>query len=79
MNAEQYQKLIEEAIAEDSARDAEIAKLRVVMTDLIPTVRAILEMISMMNDTDRVVMDAVSVLQRSVRELQDQAQVPDAG
>lgn len=79
MNAEEYTKLVEEAIAEDAARDAEIAKLRAVLTDLIPTVRAILEMISMMNDTDRVVMDAVSVLQRSVRELQDEAQVPDAG
>ena len=79
MNADEYKKLIEEALAEDAARDAEIARLRAALTDLVPTVGAILEMIAMMNDTDRVVMDAVSVLQRSVRELQDQAQVPDAG
>lgn len=79
MNADEYKKLIEEALAEDTARDAEIARLRAALTALVTTVRAILEMIAMMNDTDRVVMDAVSVLQRSVRELQDQAQVPDAG
>lgn len=79
MNAEQYQKLIEEAIAEDAERDAEIARLRAALTDLVPTVRAILDMISMMNNTDKSLIDTVSVLQRSVRELQDQAQVPDAG
>ena len=79
MNTEAYHKLIEEAVAEDEKRDRDIQHLVNGLYNLTVAFEALLDVVSTMNATDKRLMDTLSVLQRSVRELQDQAQVPDAG
>jgi hypothetical protein len=79
VNAEEYHKLIEEAIAEDERRDRDIEHITKAVYNLTDAVERILVMINLMNKTDQNLMDSITAILRSVRELQDQAQVPDAG
>lgn len=77
MNAEGYTKLIEEALAEDEKRDRDIQHLVNGLYNLTVAFEALLDVVSTMNKTDKSLMDTLSVLQRSVRELQEQTPVPD--
>ena len=79
MNAEEYTRLVEEAVAEDAKRDQDIQYLTTGVYDLTVAFGGLLEVVSTINKTNRGLMTLVNALQRSVRELQDQAQVPDAG